>query len=97
MADYARGINRRWWRQFGRSLHDPTECEGRPCPVHHPTHHRMWRWPRLWRWDRGLLERVCEHGVGHPDPDHLASVRARFGEAAAEVEGGHGCDGCCHE
>jgi hypothetical protein len=41
------------------------------------------------------MERICEHGVGHPDPDHLDFVRHTKGGAAAETESVHGCDGCC--
>jgi hypothetical protein len=34
------------------------------------------------------MERICPHGVGHPDPDEYAI--ASGGDA-----GVHGCDGCC--
>ena len=41
-------------------------------------------WPQHFRDDRGIMERICPHGVGHPDPDdYLAG------------DGMHGCDGCC--
>ena len=33
----------------------------------------------------GRVERVCEHGVGHPTPT-----------SARLYDGVHGCDGCCH-
>lgn len=32
-----------------------------------------------------MMERVCEHGVGHPDPDCMY----------AQQDPAHGCDGCC--
>lgn len=74
-----------------RYVHPPSWCEGRPCVVHHPTDHSMRQFPTKWRSDRGIMERICPHGVGHPDPDdqwfHLASGRFH--------EGVHGCDGCC--
>jgi hypothetical protein len=41
------------------------------------------------------MERVCVHGVGHPDPDHLAFIEREFGELFARVEAVHKCDGCC--
>jgi hypothetical protein len=41
------------------------------------------------------MERICPHGVGHPDPDHLAFVEERYGTDEASVESVHGCDGCC--
>jgi hypothetical protein len=43
----------------------------------------MRRWPQNWRGDRYLIERICPHGVGHPDPDDLNPDTV------------HGCDGCC--
>lgn len=35
---------------------------------------------------RGLVEAICEHGVGHPIPENVA---------AGHSNGIHGCDGCC--
>lgn len=64
-------------------VHSPSACEGRGCPIHHPSQHHMRDWPQNWRNDRRMMERICEHGVGHPDPDDLNANRA------------HGCDGCC--
>lgn len=64
-------------------VHDPIGCEGRPCVIHHPSDHHMRSWPLHWRDDRYLMERICEHGVGHPDPDDR------------NTDGIHGCDGCC--
>jgi hypothetical protein len=72
-------------------VHDPSRCEGRPCSIHHPSDHLMKDWPRNWRSDRGIMERMCSHGVGHPDPDdqdYLVSI-GRFDESI------HGCCGCC--
>jgi hypothetical protein len=44
------------------------------------------------RTDKGfLVERICEHGVGHDDPDAVAYMRSK-GHTWA---GTHGCDGCC--
>jgi hypothetical protein len=40
-------------------------------------------WPQHYRYDRGMTERICPHGVGHPDPDDRTA------------NGVHGCDGCC--
>ena len=41
-------------------------------------------WPQTWRFDGRFTERLCPHGIGHPDPDDT--------RAAART---HGCDGCC--
>jgi len=67
------------------------------CPIHAPTPHGMRDWPTHWRDDRLLMERICPHGVGHPDPDHLAHTARRRGERWARGEAIHGCDGCCGE
>lgn len=75
--------------------HPPEVCEGHPCPLHSRSDHPMRSWPQNWRWDTQVMERVCSHGVGHPDPDHLASVRARLGAERALTDSVHGCDGCC--
>jgi hypothetical protein len=79
----------KWTDDFGSTLwvHDKTRCNGEPCPIHNPTDHTMKDFKRLWRHDwGGFMERICPHGVGHPDPDCIR---------AAEAGLGHGCDGCC--
>lgn len=53
--------------------HPALFCEGEPCPIHHPSDHHMAEWPTVVRHDKHcLVERICQHGVGHPDPDSLA-------------------------
>lgn len=65
-------------------VHNETACIPEiGCPIHHPSDHHMRDWPTNWRGDRHMMERICPHSVGHPDPDDLA---------ADDV---HGCDGCC--
>lgn len=61
------------------------------CAVHGPSNHHMRAWNITWRGDKGVEERICSHGVGHPDPDS-AVWRARNGLGYLNV---HGCDGCC--
>ena len=78
-------------------VHEPTVCAGYTCSVHNPSMHHMREWAQNWREARGLMERLCVHGVGHPDPDHLAYVRRTRGIDATITESTHGCDGCCHE
>ena len=50
--------------------------------------------PTLIRRETGLMEFLCEHGVGHP-----AKSSAHFMDVIHETEPGvwstHGCDGCC--
>lgn len=82
-------------RQFLSNTHNPKLCKGQGCPVHHPSDHTLRHMRTHWRGDRGLMERICKHGVGHPDPDHLDFVERTSGKEAADVESVHGCDGCC--
>ena len=74
-----------------RGVHPATQCAGRACVVHNPSDHHMRTWRLHWRDDRILMERLCPHGVGHPDPDDLAYHRS-IGRSYVGV---HGCDGCC--
>jgi hypothetical protein len=73
------------------NVHPATACAGRVCVVHAPSDHHMRTWDLNWRGDRGLMERICPHGVGHPDPDDML-YQASVGR---EWQGVHGCDGCC--
>lgn len=73
------------------NVHPSFTCEGRACVIHHPTDHHMRSWPLLWRNDRGIFERLCRHGIGHPDPDQFAYWES----LGMEGEAVHGCDGCC--
>ena len=70
--------------------HDPALCAGRGCSQHHPSKHHMRTWPKVWREFYGYSDRMCSHGVGHPDPDDVVHLQA-LGEAWTE----HACDGCC--
>lgn len=78
-----------------------------PCPIHAPSDHHMVDWPKQYRLGRGIFERTCDHGVGHPDPDSIAYLR-RVALLSADVIDDHddvdtrvrnarmhGCDGCC--
>lgn len=73
------------------NVHAPSKCAGEACVMHNPSDHHMRDWPTNWRGDRGLMERLCPHGIGHPDPDALA-FQVRIGN---DWQGVHGCDGCC--
>lgn len=72
--------------------HGPDICRGGPpCCLHNPSEHHMKRWKLVFRQDRNWLgERICVHGVGHPDPDSLKSLNDR----GIEDDGVHGC--CPH-
>lgn len=77
-----------------RGVHSPDQCEGEYCCIHNPSDHSMKDFPTHWRADRGIMERICPHGVGHPDPDDMAFITRTRGEG--HMEGVHGCDGCCN-
>ena len=64
-------------------VHHPDACMGEFCTVHNRSDHHMRSWPQHWREDTRIMERICTHGVGHPDPDEINQPY------------GHGCDGCC--
>ena len=71
--------------------HDTAACKTETnCSIHNPSFHHMILWPMHWRGDRRMMERICEHGVGHPDPDD-AIYRATQGDNNTT----HGCDLCC--
>lgn len=72
-------------------VHEREKCAGRPCPIHTLTDHSMRDFPQHFRSDSGLMERICPHGIGHPDPDSLPY----FEERGIEAMDVHGCDGCC--
>ena len=74
-------------------VHLASVCQSRdvPCVIHRPSEHHMRGWRLNWRDDLKLMERVCPHGLGHPDPDQLAWERAS-GRDWGRV---HGCDSCC--
>lgn len=78
--------------QLGKAtlrVHVRSKCKGDPCCIHNPSDHRLRSAPLNWRADRGRMERLCKHNVGHPDPDDMRVKRSPLG-------GLHGCPcGCC--
>jgi hypothetical protein len=75
------------------NVHNARVClnQDRPCIIHNPSEHHMREWPLTWRGDKGVFERRCPHGPGHPDPDD-AAYQVSIGNGAINI---HGCDGCC--
>lgn len=67
-------------------VHKPWDCKGDRCTIHKPTMHHMSHMYLHWRGDRKIFERICEHGVGHPDPD---------GYYPSWADAVHGCCGVC--
>lgn len=88
------------------SVHSEFSCGGPNCVLHNPTEHHMLTWPMGRRFDLSppMVERICRHGIGHPDPDAATwaqnAVVTDPGKWQAQVSDGvfvwtHGCDGCC--
>jgi len=77
--------------QFLVGVHSPEECKGEYCTIHNMSDHHMRSWPQHWRADWGFMERICPHGIGHPDPDeYMLTVKPELATV-------HGCDGCCQK
>lgn len=71
------------------------DCDINGCAIHNPSYHPLSDAKQFMREDRGfLIERICDHGIGHPDPDS-ASFMAKNGYGSSIWI--HGCDGCCRE
>lgn len=75
------------------NVHSRAQCAAHDaaCVMHNPTEHHMSSWTQLWREDRKIVERMCGHGVGHPDPDQWPHWQ-RTNRMYEQV---HGCCGCC--
>jgi hypothetical protein len=72
------------------NVHEAGTCLGEWCTIHNRSEHPLRSFPQHWRGDRQLMERICPHGVGHPDPDDC-----KLTGVAGSTDGIHGCDGCC--
>ena len=73
--------------EYDLYCHDKQKCIGENCTVHNRSNHSMRSFPQNWRGDRAIMERICPHGIGHPDPDDFKTKN--WSEFI------HGCDGCC--
>lgn len=68
-------------------------CHEYNCPIHNPSAFAEAIGHTHYRNDRQMMERICEHGVGHPDPDAQDWRERTFGDR----DDVHGCDGCCRK
>lgn len=68
------------------------------CVIHNPSAHPLRNWPMTLR-ETNLIERMCPHHVGHPDPDSARAMDfMRYGRINDEFGFTvHGCDGCCQK
>ena len=95
---YYNDIEHTAWDKDGnkwRNVHPKSSCEGTNCCIHNPSKHKMVKWPRHLR-ETGLVERICKHGIGHPDPDSARWLNENDTVIGRRGSWGvHGCDGCC--
>lgn len=75
----------------GTRIHSKVDCKGRHCVIHNPSDHHMKEWAIIFR-ETGLAERLCIHGIGHPDPDSMIFMESIRPNGCWGI---HGCDGCC--
>jgi hypothetical protein len=77
----------------GMYHHHVDDCDPTTgCPFHGHSDHHMVGWP-MDLTSYGLVQRICQHGVRHPDPDAVAFYSAKIGGAPWDI---HTCDGCCN-
>lgn len=76
-------------------VHPIADCTGRHCPLHNPSEHALSIGKLHWRGDRGIMERICKHGIGHPDPDQTEYWLTFMSKDDVGWYTVHGCDGCC--
>lgn len=51
------------------------------------------KWKKIKR-QSGLIEWICEHGIGHPDIESAQRIAEKYNHDL-ETWLIHGCDGCC--
>jgi len=80
------------------NVHKRAVCAAGNCTLHSPSDHPLKDARIVLRGDLlfgtkpyGFAERICEHGIGHSDPDSVAF----YDSIGEEGTGIHGCDGCC--
>lgn len=68
------------------------------CPFHKRSGHPLRSAPMAWRENLGRVDRVCPHGVIHPDTDSLGYLRkTHLWDTISINDPQHreDCDGCC--
>jgi hypothetical protein len=76
-----------------KNLHAERLCSARGglCIIHRLTTGHTSTWPLTYRIDRGIFERHCRHGIGHPAVEQLDFWRLTGNDNQAV----HGCCGVC--
>lgn len=76
-------------------VHPPQACRGQTCCVHNPSEHPLRTAALTWNALTATMNRVCSHGLVHPDPDDIAFKERTLGPSDVWGYGVHTCDGCC--
>lgn len=80
---------------FVYNAHKETACRGRNCALHNPSYHQLCEAPLRWLYEPGeggYMERLCEHGAWHQDPDDLEFHRKfNGGDNPRPMREGSGC------
>lgn len=79
-------------RDVIQGVHPKKGCTG-TCYIHNKSRHPLRHAPLKINMETGMIERMCEHNIGHPDVDYLRA-RQESGEDISFM-GIHHCDGCC--
>lgn len=95
-------FSERWeyHKELNLWVHAEGTCIGKNCSIHDPSDHPLKDARRNWRGDRNLMERICSHGVGHPDPDDIAYHKLLEADPDTWDDPdptGRGIHGCCAE
>ena len=94
MEDYTTGTGQKL------KVHSRKDCSAlidnsrQGCVIHAPSDHPMKAFRTHWREDRHIMERLCSHGIGHPDPDDMDYLTS-VGHNKDNYQSVHGCDGYC--
>lgn len=86
-----------YWTKLGAltlQTHEPDQCLGEYCDIHDKRHPNDAHYPLNWREDRGVMEFICDHGIGHPTYAQYDFLNRTLGVKAWAYTS-HGCDGCC--
>lgn len=70
----------RWLQRHYVNTHpEYPDCITHTCIFHNPSDHHMLKWPTRIQMTAGLIDRICEHRIGHPDPDSMGYFLRRDG------------------
>ena len=76
-----------------RSHAHADDCDEFGCDIHNRIYNVDA--PLNWRSDLGMMEFICEHGIGHPTQSQILYWLRALPPADVLAEEVHGCDFCC--